>query len=276
MSKRTSDNGCTRGRSIHLSIYETCVAYLATHRTEEAGIVFGTTGCEVADDVALTVEVNPVAIAVLAGVELLPVVALHINICAKHEINHHILLEDVVHMVELLWTKNNIRILLAAVACLIGIHHVAPCCLQTSDEGFQVLVLEAASGKHLLTFCQSVLCFLGSIAASLSNSNLVLQGCHLDNEIGIGINTGLNAINGSVYLQQLIVARQDIFRCLSRCLIVSHRFVEPIIVGLAAICEAVRHFIVAVQDRSQSCRVGICGLAAIDDVDVTDIEALSL
>ena len=248
MPQGSTDNGCSGGCSIYLCINEASVAYLAAHRAEETGIVPGATWRKVADDVALTVEVYPIAVAVLAGVELFPVITLHIDISAKHEINHLVLNEDIVHVVELFGTEDNVGIVLSAIALLIGVHHVAAGVLQKGNKCLHLPVLEVAVGECLLTFCQSILGLLSAIAALLCKGQLLLKQVDLDNKVGINVDAGLDTINGTVYPQQLLVAGFSVFRSLSRFLVGGYRLIVTVIVRLSPVCIGIDHRIIAVQN----------------------------
>ena len=122
----------------------------------------------------LAIEVNSIAVAIAARIELLPVIALHIHIGTKHEIDHLILNKDIVHVVELLRAKDDVWIILCAVASLIGIHHVSACILQNSDKRLHIPVFEVALGEDLLTLCQSICSLLSAETASLGNGKVLL------------------------------------------------------------------------------------------------------
>ena len=141
MSKRSAYNSRPRSGSVNLCIDKTRVANLATQSAEEAGVVLRPVWRKIINNVSLPVEVNPVTEVVITAVELLPVVTLHIHISIEHEVNHRILDEDIMHVVELFRTGYHIRALLRSVASLIRVHHSMAGIIQTCDKRFYIPVL---------------------------------------------------------------------------------------------------------------------------------------
>ena len=163
----------------------------------------------------MPVEVNPVTEVVITAVELLPVVTLHIHISIEHEVNHRILDENIMHVVELFRTGYHVRALLRSVASLIGVHHSTASIIQTRDKRFYIPVLEVSVGKDLLSFSQSILCILSGITASFGCGDVVLQRLNRNNKVGINIDTRLDAVERFVYLQQLIVTNRCVLTLFS-------------------------------------------------------------
>ena len=270
-----SADDCRAGTcSVYLGIDETRVAYLAAHGAEEAGVRLCAVGREVADDVSFAVEVNPIAAAVIAGVEWFPVEALHIDICSQHEVNHLVLNEHVVHVVELLGAQDDVGVVLAAVACLVGVCHVVTCGLQTLDESFHLFILEGAVGYRLLCLGQCVICFLSAVACGFRNGKLFLQEVGLDDKVGINVDAGLYAVDGAVNLEQLLVAGGDFVCAFCCCFVGGDGLVVARIIWFSGVSHAFCHFVIAGEHGCEDFGVGVGKAVTINDIDLAYAEAL--
>ena len=110
MSHVAAQDGRRACAALHTGIEEAHVAAFSAEYTEEAGVVLSAVGREVAYYVAPSIEVDAVLIVVLLGVELLPVVSRHIDVGPEHEVDHLLLDQYVVHVVELCGAHDDIGV----------------------------------------------------------------------------------------------------------------------------------------------------------------------